>query len=308
MSDMKPRLWKLAEDNTLREVATVLYHLVPRIPQQPEFMLHSAIFGERPPDYRLALVEVFMVLERPEGEWEDYRERCIAWVSDLLQDAATCEGDMLREPLDCLLGTLPDRLKAVLLCRFGFDGRGPKTLQEVGREFGLTRERVRQLEAKALRMLRHPSRSNQLRHFSPGERLRTRVLGELESRTDTPAVFLMWREEREALLSLRKLHEQVMKREHEEGDARRRELECRLDYLGSLVRDVYQMPITAAGLSGRTVSALLRGQRWCAGVPTVGEAAVLSDDELLSLRSFGKKALSEVREAVHRIAGGEGGA
>ena len=71
----------------------------------------------------------------------------------------------LREELDEVLGTLTEREERVLRLRFGLiDGR-QRTLEEVGREFNVTRERIRQIEAKALRKLKHPSRSRKLKDF-----------------------------------------------------------------------------------------------------------------------------------------------
>ena len=72
---------------------------------------------------------------------------------------------LLREQLEEVLDTLTDREKKVLSLRFGLeDGRG-RTLEEVGKEFNVTRERIRQIEAKALRKLRHPTRSRKLRDY-----------------------------------------------------------------------------------------------------------------------------------------------
>lgn len=71
----------------------------------------------------------------------------------------------LREELDSVLGTLTPREARVLRLRFGLiDGR-QRTLEEVGKEFNVTRERIRQIEAKALRKLKHPSRSRKLKDF-----------------------------------------------------------------------------------------------------------------------------------------------
>jgi len=104
-------------------------------------------------------------LETPIGEEED------SHLGDFLADEGASEPSeiasfsLLREQLGEVLSTLTDREKKVLELRFGLtDGRA-RTLEEVGKEFDVTRERIRQIEAKALRKLRHPSRSKRLRDF-----------------------------------------------------------------------------------------------------------------------------------------------
>ncbi len=72
---------------------------------------------------------------------------------------------VLREQLDEVLDTLTDREENVLRLRFGLDDGKMRTLEDVGKVFNVTRERIRQIEAKALRKLRHPSRSKQLKDF-----------------------------------------------------------------------------------------------------------------------------------------------
>jgi RNA polymerase primary sigma factor len=67
--------------------------------------------------------------------------------------------------MEDVLETLSERERAVLEMRFGLDGSQGRTLEEVGRAFGVTRERIRQIEAKALRKLRHPSRAKKLKDF-----------------------------------------------------------------------------------------------------------------------------------------------
>lgn len=71
----------------------------------------------------------------------------------------------LREKIDEILTSLGDQEQKVLRMRFGLDDDTPKTLEEIGKVFGVTRERIRQIEAKAIRKLRHPSRLKQLKHF-----------------------------------------------------------------------------------------------------------------------------------------------
>ncbi len=72
---------------------------------------------------------------------------------------------MLKEQLDEVLDTLTEREQKVLRLRFGMNDGRARTLEEVGKEFDVTRERIRQIEAKALRKLRHPSRSRKLRDY-----------------------------------------------------------------------------------------------------------------------------------------------
>ena len=72
---------------------------------------------------------------------------------------------MLKEQLLGVLDTLTPREEKVLRLRYGLDDSRPRTLEEVGKEFNVTRERIRQIEAKALRKLRHPSRSKRLKDF-----------------------------------------------------------------------------------------------------------------------------------------------
>ena len=81
----------------------------------------------------------------------------------ILRDAAAFS--LLKEQLNEVLGTLTEREQKVLRLRFGLDDGRARTLEEVGKEFNVTRERIRQIEAKALRKLRHPSRSRKLKDY-----------------------------------------------------------------------------------------------------------------------------------------------
>ncbi len=72
---------------------------------------------------------------------------------------------MLHEAVEEVLGELSEREQEIVRMRFGLDGAQAKTLEEVGKEFGVTRERIRQIESKALRKLRHPSRASKLKPF-----------------------------------------------------------------------------------------------------------------------------------------------
>ena len=104
-------------------------------------------------------------LETPIGEEED------SHLGDFIQDdnvpvpADAAAFTLLREQLKEVLGTLTEREQKVLRLRFGLDDGRARTLEEVGKEFNVTRERIRQIEAKALRKLRHPSRSRKLKDY-----------------------------------------------------------------------------------------------------------------------------------------------
>ena len=104
-------------------------------------------------------------LETPIGEEED------SHLGDFIQDdnvpvpAEAAASTLLKEQLVEVLGTLTDREQKVLRLRFGMDDGRARTLEEVGKEFNVTRERIRQIEAKALRKLRHPSRSRKLKDY-----------------------------------------------------------------------------------------------------------------------------------------------
>ena len=104
-------------------------------------------------------------LETPIGEEED------SHLGDFIQDdqvpvpAEAAAFTLLKEQLNEVLGTLTDREQKVLRLRFGLDDGRQRTLEEVGTEFDVTRERIRQIEAKALRKLRHPSRSRKLKDY-----------------------------------------------------------------------------------------------------------------------------------------------
>jgi RNA polymerase primary sigma factor len=108
-------------------------------------------------------------LEAPVGEEEDSSLGDFIADPDTLTPMEYTSKEMLKRELDNVLETLTDREEKVLRMRFGLlDGRS-RTLEEVGREFGVTRERIRQIEAKALRKLRHPSRSKKLKDFMSGK-------------------------------------------------------------------------------------------------------------------------------------------
>lgn len=104
-------------------------------------------------------------LETPIGEEEDSHLGDFIPDDEVLSPADAATFTLLKEQLDDVLLTLTDREKKVLTLRFGLEDGRARTLEEVGKEFEVTRERIRQIEAKALRKLRHPSRSKKLKDF-----------------------------------------------------------------------------------------------------------------------------------------------
>ena len=104
-------------------------------------------------------------LETPIGEEEDSHLGDFIPDDDVPAPVDAAAYSMLKEQLMEVLDTLSEREKKVLMLRFGLEDGRPRTLEEVGKEFNVTRERIRQIEAKALRKLRHPSRSKKLRDY-----------------------------------------------------------------------------------------------------------------------------------------------
>jgi RNA polymerase primary sigma factor len=104
-------------------------------------------------------------LETPIGEEEDSHLGDFIPDEEILSPSDAATNTMLREQLITVLDTLTDRERKVLALRFGLDDGRTRTLEEVGQAFDVTRERIRQIEAKALRKLKHPSRSKKLRDF-----------------------------------------------------------------------------------------------------------------------------------------------
>lgn len=104
-------------------------------------------------------------LETPIGEEDDSNLGDFVADSNAVTPEGNVESVMLREHIDALLGDLKERERQVIVLRFGLEDGHPRTLEEVGKEFNVTRERIRQIEAKALRKLRNPVRSKRIRDF-----------------------------------------------------------------------------------------------------------------------------------------------
>lgn len=104
-------------------------------------------------------------LETPIGEEDDSNLGDFVADNNITTPEENVESVMLREHIDTLLKDLKERERQVIILRFGLEDGHPRTLEEVGKEFNVTRERIRQIEAKALRKLRNPVRSRRIHDF-----------------------------------------------------------------------------------------------------------------------------------------------
>ena len=150
--------------NKLIRVSRQLLQELGREPTPEEIAVEMNMSVERVREI-LKISQEPVSLETPIGEEED------SHLGDFIQDdnvpvpADAAAFTMLKEQLEEVLGTLTEREQKVLRLRFGLDDGRARTLEEVGKEFNVTRERIRQIEAKALRKLRHPSRSRKLKDY-----------------------------------------------------------------------------------------------------------------------------------------------
>jgi RNA polymerase primary sigma factor len=150
--------------NKIRKVSRALLQKLSRKPTDEELAKHSGI----PIDKVREIVKVAQVplsLEMPVGDEDSSR------LGDLVEEGSNLDMDehvgsrMLREEMNAALKTLTERESMVLRLRFGMDDERPRTLEEVGKVYNVTRERIRQIEAKALKKLRHPSRNQRLLEY-----------------------------------------------------------------------------------------------------------------------------------------------
>lgn len=150
--------------NKLTRVSRILLQQLGREPTPAEIAAEMGVSEERVREIQ-KIAQDPVSLETPIGEEED------SHLGDFIEDdRAVTPSDsvsttMLKETLLTVLNSLTPREEKVLRLRYGVDDGRPRTLEEVGKEFNVTRERIRQIEAKALRKLRHPSRSKHLKDF-----------------------------------------------------------------------------------------------------------------------------------------------
>lgn len=150
--------------NKVKKANSQLLHLNGREPTPEEISEFLDMPVEKVREI-LRVAQEPVSLETPIGEEEDSHLGDFIPDDDALAPADAASMSLLKEQLTDVLKTLTPREEKVLRLRFGLDDGNPKTLEEVGKEFNVTRERIRQIEAKALRKLRHPSRSKKLKDF-----------------------------------------------------------------------------------------------------------------------------------------------
>jgi len=150
--------------NKLIRVSRQLLQEYGREPSPEEIAREMGITEEKVREI-MKIAQEPVSLETPIGEEEDSHLGDFIEDHDARAPAEEASFTLLREQLDEVLKTLTDREQKVLRLRFGLDDGRARTLEEVGQKFGVTRERIRQIEAKTLRKLRHPSRSKKLKDY-----------------------------------------------------------------------------------------------------------------------------------------------
>lgn len=150
--------------NKLSRVKRQLLQDLGRDPQPDEIAVEMGVSPEKVREI-MKIAQDPVSLETPIGEEEDSHLGDFIPDDDVPAPAEAATATLLKEQLMDVLNTLTPREEKVLRLRFGIDDGHQRTLEEVGKEFNVTRERIRQIEAKALRKLRHPSRSRKLRDF-----------------------------------------------------------------------------------------------------------------------------------------------
>ena len=165
MREMKPcRIPSQGDRSTAKKTNSQLLHKNGRDPTAEEIAAELDMPVDKVREI-LRVAQEPVSLETPIGEEEDSHLGDFIPDDDALAPADAASMLLLKEQLGDVLKTLTPREEKVLALRFGLEDGHPRTLEEVGKEFNVTRERIRQIEAKALRKLRHPSRSKKLKDF-----------------------------------------------------------------------------------------------------------------------------------------------
>ena len=150
--------------NKVKKANSLLLHRNGKEPTEDEIATELGMSVERVREI-LRVAQEPVSLETPIGEEDDSHLGDFVPDEDALSPAEAASRELLKETLASVLGTLTPREAKVLSLRYGLEDGHPRTLEEVGHEFEVTRERIRQIETKALRKLRHPQRSKLLKDF-----------------------------------------------------------------------------------------------------------------------------------------------
>ena len=161
---IRPPVHMVETINKLIRVSRQLLQELGREPQPDEIAREMNMTVEKVREI-MKISQEPVSLETPIGEEEDSHLGDFIPDDDALAPAEAAAYTLLKEQLIEVLDTLTGREEKVLRLRFGLDDGRARTLEEVGKEFNVTRERIRQIEAKALRKLRHPSRSKKLKDY-----------------------------------------------------------------------------------------------------------------------------------------------
>jgi RNA polymerase primary sigma factor len=148
----------------VKKVSSQLLHKNGHDPSPEDIAVELEMSPERVRDI-MRIAQDPVSLETPIGEEEDSHLGDFIPDDDAPEPSDAASLILLKEQIADILSTLTDREEKVLRLRFGIEDGRSRTLEEVGREFNVTRERIRQIEAKALRKLRHPSRSKKVKDF-----------------------------------------------------------------------------------------------------------------------------------------------
>ena len=152
---------------TINRLIKTQGQLTQRLGREPT-VEEIAVEMELPPDRVSEIQRIApepLSLETPIGEEEDSHLADFVEDQEAMSPAEAAANQLLRREIEDALGKLTPREREVIRMRFGLDDGSPRTLEEVGRHFKVTRERIRQIEAKALKKLKHPSKSRRLREF-----------------------------------------------------------------------------------------------------------------------------------------------
>ena len=161
--------------NKLKKVTRKLAQELARKPSEEELSAEMGISINKLREI-IKVAQEPLSLETPIGKEEDSRLGDFIEDKDADAPVKTVAHELLREDLAEVLGSLSPRERDVLRLRFGMDDGRQRTLEEVGQLFGVTRERIRQIEAKALRKLRHPNRSKRLKEYIEVSSLYLKIL------------------------------------------------------------------------------------------------------------------------------------